>query len=35
MLNATRELLAGLPPWMIGLGVLIGIAGALGAAWLF
>lgn len=35
VLDATRELLAGLPPRIVGFGVLLGIAGALGAAWFF
>lgn len=31
LLRATGELLDGLPPYVVGLGVLLGIAGALGA----
>lgn len=31
VLHASFELLAGLPPYVVGLGVLLGMAGALGA----
>lgn len=35
VLRATGELLADLPPYVVGLGVLLGISGALGAVAFF